>query len=691
MTRFTLVILIYFTVLLQIKCEIQCGVPTIIKNQLIVNGLNTAPGEFPWHAAIYHRKSTTEEYKCGGTLISNWFILTAAHCVTTGNGNVLATESVFVKLGVHDLRKLWKKSAQQHDLTKIIKEPRFSSETLTHDIAMLKLASEAEYDRYVIPACLYKEDDLPGQLGTVIGYGLTEQDVLAMVLKKATMPVIGYPECLESDRDFFAHSLSDGVICAGYTNGTAACNGDSGGGLFIQKHGAWYLGGIVSHTRKRADNSLFCQTKGYAIYTKITKYLPWIHSTMRKTVREDGLTSASTNSDRVVSCYISTWAVYRSGSGSFNLDQVDPKLCTHVIYAYVGLDTENNTIKTLDPWKDLKDNYGLGGFEKLVGMRNSNPHLKVMISLGGWNEGSVEYSKLAANSQRRQTFAENALEFIKRHGFDGLDINWEYPTQRGGKPYDRENFVLLVRELSQKFSRNNLLLTSTIESKQYTIDAAYDIKNLVKYLDLLHIKSYDYKGSWNKKVGFNAPLKGDDVHNIETSIDHLIALGAPRNKIVLGIPFYGRTFITETVPAKIGDPSEEMGFSGPYTNENGFIGYNEICAELKAKPYLWQISWDTNAAEVVAQMQGSNSSKVIIYDSTRSIALKVRYAVRKNLRGVMAFSIDMDDFNGICNPEKDTFVDFSNQLTSSPIKDKYKLLRTINDAIIVSVGELNQE
>ncbi|XP_062555250.1 probable chitinase 2 isoform X2 [Armigeres subalbatus] len=372
------------------------------------------------------------------------------------------------------------------------------------------------------------------------------------------------------------------------------------------------------------------------------------------------------------------------------MNHFDPKLCTHVIYAYAGLDAENNAIKSLDRWKDLKDNNGLGGFEKLVGMRNSNPNLKVMISIGGWSEGSVEYSKLAANSQRRQLFAENALRFLKWYGFDGLDINWEYPTQRGGKPYDRENFVLLIRELSQKFSKNNFLLTSTIEPKHYTIDA-YDIKNLVKYLDMLHIKSYDYAGSWSRKVGFNAPLKGNDANNIEFSIDHLIALGAPRNKIVLGIPFYGRTFITGTVPAKIGDPSEEIGFAGPHTNLKGYIGYNEICAEFKAKPYLWQTSWNANAAEVIAQMQNGRRSQVIVYDSTRSIALKVRYAVRKNLRGVMALSIDTDDFNGICNAEKDTFVDFRHQVNIPlPIQGKYKLLRTINDAIAVADREFNQ-
>ncbi|EAT42323.1 AAEL006147-PA [Aedes aegypti] len=385
---------------------------------------------------------------------------------------------------------------------------------------------------------------------------------------------------------------------------------------------------------------------------------------------------------RVVVCYISSWAVYRSGAGSFSLKNFDPNLCTHVVHAYAGLDVERNTIKSLDRWQDLKDNYGLGGYEKLVNL--------LMISMGGWNEGSVKYSKLAASQQRRQVFAENALNFIRRYGFDGLDLDWEYPTQRGGEPNDRENFVQLVRELSQKFKKNNLLLTSTIEAKQYVIDAAYDIENLTKYLDLLHVKCYDYRGIWNQKIGFNAPLTGDEVHNVEFTIEHLLALGAPPNKLVLGLPFHGRTFIADSIfYTRIGDPAETS-FSGPYTNIDGYIGYNEICTELNAKSSFWNQAWDPEASEVIARMQDGSKTKVIVYDSTRSIAAKVRYAVQKNLRGLMASSIDTDDFHGNCNAEEETFVDFDNKLrTPPPIQGKFKLLRTINNAIVAAEDEIH--
>ncbi|XP_062550169.1 probable chitinase 2 [Armigeres subalbatus] len=406
--------------------------------------------------------------------------------------------------------------------------------------------------------------------------------------------------------------------------------------------------------------------------------------------------SVVTDHDRVVVCYISTWAVYRKGLASYSLDHFDPKLCTHAIYAFAGLDVEQNAMKSLDPWQDLKDNYGKGGYEKLVGMRSANPHLKVLIAIGGWNEGSERYSNMAANPERRQAFVKNALEFVKRYGFDGLDLDWEYPTQRGGKPYDRENFVSLVKELSQLFKRNNLLLTSAIGAGKDTIDAAYDIKNLSKYLDLLHIMCYDYNGSWNRKIGPNAPLQSRDVLNVEFTIEHLLALGAPSNKIVMGLPFYGRTFVTESQRARIGDESDDKGFAGPSTNENGFMGYNEICEALKANPDGWTVSWDAEASEAIATMPDGDKTKVVIYDNTRSMANKVRYAVRQNLGGLMIWSVDTDDFNGVCDPEKKTFADFGDQdkiklNIPPPVQEKYKLLRTVNDAIVVAIDELNQE
>lgn len=94
----------------------------------------------------------------------------------------------------------------------------------------------------------------------------------------------------------------------------------------------------------------------------------------------------------------------------------------------------------------------------------------------------------------------------------------EYPTQRDGEPEDRENFVHLVKELKDMLKPHNLLLTSAIGASKKVIDQAYNVRELSKYLDFLHIMCYDYGGNWDRKITANAPLHSDDDLNVETTI-----------------------------------------------------------------------------------------------------------------------------------------------------------------------------
>ena len=212
------------------------------------------------------------------------------------------------------------------------------------------------------------------------------------------------------------------------------------------------------------------------------------NSTSSTTEKEPALV---TSHDKVVICYWGTWANYRPGQGKFVASNVDGGLCTHLIYSFAGLDTNNWSIKTLDAWLDLEDNYGLKGFKKATDLRTTYPHLKVMIAIGGWNEGSEKYSQMARDDEKRSKFVNSTVQFLRKHEFDGLDLDWEYPGKRGGSSADKKNFIKLVKELREAFNEDKFLLTAAIGAAKGTIDISYDVSAMYRYLDFVngkHIK-----------------------------------------------------------------------------------------------------------------------------------------------------------------------------------------------------------
>ncbi|XP_015515301.2 probable chitinase 2 [Neodiprion lecontei] len=361
--------------------------------------------------------------------------------------------------------------------------------------------------------------------------------------------------------------------------------------------------------------------------------------------------------DKVVVCYVSSWAIYRPGNGRFGFDELQAEHCTHLVYAFAGLNASTSSIRSIDPWADLEEGGAKGGYKRMTELRNKHPGLKVTIAIGGWNEGSANYSELAASPQRRQTFVNSAVDFVRKYNFDGLDLDWEFPTQRGGAPHDKENFVLLAKDLSTAFRSRGLLLTAALGAGIATINAAYDVARLSEYLDYIHVMAYDYHGAWNMKVLSNAPLgRAADQLSVEDSIQHLLKLGAPRRKLVLGLPTYGRTFVLTSLlsganDSPIGAEAMSTGFQGPYTRENGFMGYNEICSELVKEKNGWRTGWD-KASGTAWAVKGD---KAITFDNPNSMMMKADYAAEMKLAGVMVWSIDTDDFLGTCaniNAEK---------------------------------------
>nr|XP_037268022.1 chitinase-3-like protein 1 isoform X2 [Rhipicephalus microplus] len=303
------------------------------------------------------------------------------------------------------------------------------------------------------------------------------------------------------------------------------------------------------------------------------------------------VTKDVTSSERpVFFCYWGTWSHYRSGAGKFSVGQIDPSLCTHLVYAFAKL--ENGVIAAFDAYLDLKDNYGLGMYEKVNKLKVAHPHLKTLLAIGGWNEGSIKYSQMASTPEGRQRFALSVLSFLDKHGFDGLDLDWEYPAARGGVPQDKQNFVLLIQELRRVLGPGRLL-TAAVSAGESIVDGAYDVPAITRYLDYVSVMAYDFFGAWNSYTGHCSPL------------------GVRQNA------------------------SEEE------------KKLNVICAQLKASKD-WKITRDPRVVAPVAV----KGNLWIGYDDAQSLTAKVLFARSLGLAGAMVWSIETDDFSGTCGGAK---------------------------------------
>ncbi|CAG7679807.1 unnamed protein product [Allacma fusca] len=270
-------------------CEANCGILTTEVTSLITHAMEAnRKNAFPWYAAIFRETQPGRpKFHCGASLIEKNVILTAAHCVEDIQRQpytlsqfkvVLAPVSSNFEDNVED------QLAEIHTIKQVRIPLLYDFKQLMSDIAIVELSKPVGFSRYIRPVCyLYKNSLINpniDQLGKVAGFGYDETGEISYALKYANLPIVSPLNC----QRLVTTDLPSSTFCAGYNNGTALCNGDSGGGIvFVEKdsnYERYYLKGVVSAGASSQPLSKSCSADRYSIFTNVDAFRRWILETL---------------------------------------------------------------------------------------------------------------------------------------------------------------------------------------------------------------------------------------------------------------------------------------------------------------------------------------------------------------------------------------------------------------------------
>jgi chitinase len=319
-------------------------------------------------------------------------------------------------------------------------------------------------------------------------------------------------------------------------------------------------------------------------------------------------------------------------------DEVAAKKLTRINYAFANVADG----KVVEGFAHDKENFAI-----LNGLKQQNTELKILVSVGGWT-WSKNFSDASLTRESRKIFIDSAVDFIAKYDLDGLDIDWEYPGLRGDdnrfRPEDKENYTLLLKELRLRFNREGRrlhrhLYTSIATGSERNFLEHTEMDKVQLYVDSINLMTYDMYGN-DKNTGHHSPLyeHPDDPKHVSSnkSVHNYLEAGVKPNKIVLGVPFYGKGW-SDVAATKNGL------FQSGTSADNLHLDYKNIESTL-LKPgsgYVRYFDYSSDSP----YLYNANTQTWVDYEDAESLTHKALYVRDYRLGGMMFWEYTGDADN----------------------------------------------
>ncbi|CAG9136023.1 Chitinase-like protein en03 [Plutella xylostella] len=401
-------------------------------------------------------------------------------------------------------------------------------------------------------------------------------------------------------------------------------------------------------------------------------------------------------STKKVICYYDSKSYVRESNARLLPPDLEPALpyCTHLVYGYAGV--QPDTYKMISTNQNLDIDSAHANYRTITSFKTKYPQLKVLLAVGGDAdlEDPQKYNALLESQQARTAFVNSGVVLAEQHGFDGIDLAWQFPKVKPKKirsgwgnfwhgvkktfkttPVDekesehREGFTALVRELKAALSLKPHLELGVTILPNVNSTIYCDVPAIINFVDYVNLLAFDYftPERNEKEADYTAPIYAPQNRHPEQNVDAAVKYwrnaGAPPTKIVVGIATYARTWKLDSDSEIAGVPpihTDGAGEPGPYTKTEGLLSYPEVCMKLIAPP----AGLRANIRKVTDPSKrfgtyafrlpdsDGNGGIWVSYEDADTAGQKADYVKKNNLGGISIVDLSMDDFRELCTGNK---------------------------------------